>query len=458
MDLQSEIEARRARLAELKRKRNLAPKYETVITELYSNTPAPAISRATQSVTSQVDKPRDSGNSIKADGPTVTETAEDDKWIVRPPSPSQVLYKFLDDAWHTVERVSKNQGPANFIQLPFSSLENEETSDLKLFCEIRGSALDCDWSPHFPQLVASVSGSEITLWSLEALDSPEYRLQAATSTLRAVRFVPGQPHLIVACGAAGQLFAWDLRDGRYDVLPAIKSTKLGYPIVDLSIATAGRIVTVSDDGLVCTWMADRLVRPSQELRISSTIVPQCVAVNSQGSVAYVGGLDGSLTTLRLTPSLGAEPGVVSTVFPAHDGPLTSLVLRSPPAGSGCASYLMTCGLDWTLRLWRINAGDKGPQIVEKIQLNDAFPSAIAWRPNHPSQFAVVSDRWLQVWDLLQDTRMPLYADSHPATKVKWNVNIAATSLEGLRVLEVPKADASLADWQAFDRKFKVSLT
>lgn len=462
MDLQSEIEARRARLAELKKKRNVPPTYETIVTELFAHTPVPSVSRATQSV---IPETKQSANYVDAEvvgdlpqnESPKKNLADDREWILRPASPSQVLYKFLDDAWRTVERVSLNRGSPNFTELPHSSAKKEDITDLKQVCSFSGQAVDCDWSPQFPELVAVTSGAEIAIWSLDEPNSPEYRLHAPTSGLCAVRFVPGQPHLIVACSSTGQIFAWDLRDGRYGTLPAVRSLRSGYAIAGLSVATAGQVVTVTDDGLVCSWIADRLVRPQQELRISSTAVPRCVAVDAQGSHAYVGALDGSLTTLRLIPSLGAEPGISSTISTAHDGPITSLSLRAPPAGSGCAPYLMTCGLDWTLRLWRLDAEGHEPQIVEKIQMRDAFPSALAWRPGHPSQFAVVSDRWLQVWDLLQDTKNPLYADPHPATNVKWLVNIAAVSPEGLRVLEVPKADASLPDWQAFDAKYKINL-
>ncbi|KAG7696404.1 hypothetical protein KL949_003487 [Ogataea haglerorum] len=108
-----------------------------------------------------------------------------------------------------------------------------------------------DWSPHYPELVAAAySGTHrpccIVVWNTRTL-APEFSLQTYTD-VAVVKFVKSRSNQLLAGGVDGRLYLYEFDSStKYPVASTASSGK--YPVVAI-LETSNSVVGVSSDGAV----------------------------------------------------------------------------------------------------------------------------------------------------------------------------------------------------------------
>ncbi|KAG7805819.1 hypothetical protein KL921_005250 [Ogataea angusta] len=109
-----------------------------------------------------------------------------------------------------------------------------------------------DWSPHYPELIAAAyTGAHrpcsIVVWNTLTL-APEFSLQTYTD-ITEVKFVKSRSNQLLAGGVDGRLYLYEFDSAtRYPVSSTASSGK--YPVVAI-LETSNSVVSVSSDGAVC---------------------------------------------------------------------------------------------------------------------------------------------------------------------------------------------------------------
>lgn len=87
-------------------------------------------------------------------------------------------------------------------------------------------------------------------------------------------FSPYHPNFIIATTYSGQVLLFDTRAKSLPVLKSPLSDGHSHPVYSSKIVgtqNAHDLVTVSSDGLMCSWQFDMLAKPVDKLDIISTL-------------------------------------------------------------------------------------------------------------------------------------------------------------------------------------------
>ncbi|SCV74910.1 BQ2448_7939 [Microbotryum intermedium] len=341
---------------------------------------------------------------------------------------------------------------------------------------VRGRSITAvDWSPKFPELfVASYNKTSLTVnepdgivcvWNLHLRERPEYVFHAQSDVL-SVCFSPFHPNLIIGGTYSGQILLWDTRSKHpYAVFKTpLSAAGHTHPVYSLSIVGtqhAHNLISASTDGTVCAWTLDLLARPHETLTLThpthsktDEVSITALAFPSGDAASFcVGTEEGNIYTAQRYDRAGSKAGLVMTeVYKAHSGPVTSLEFHPATGSVDLSDLFLSSGVDWTVKLWRwgqtgttnsINSSNNNNNTTTNLKTNPSSTSNpsttstsalnpkpnsgstlikplfsfedstdylfdVKWHPHHPSIFACVDGSGkFDLWNLNVDAEVPL---------------------------------------------------
>jgi dynein intermediate chain len=123
----------------------------------------------------------------------------------------------------------------------------------------------------------------ILLWSLAMRKAPEFTLTCQTEITSAV-FHKFNPKLVIGASFTGQILIWDTRGKSVPVLKTPPANKVHtHPIYCLGIngtTNSNNIVSVSNDGLLCTWSVSNLSKYTKRIELKKKKVKSDTPISS----------------------------------------------------------------------------------------------------------------------------------------------------------------------------------
>jgi len=273
----------------------------------------------------------------------------------------------------------------------------------------------------------------IAFWTLKSPEYPE-RIIEMDSGVTSLAFSKRLPFLLAVGTANGHFAIFDIRSDtdapllESGVSDSFKHKQSIWQVqwVDKGNDKDGEVVvSVSTDGKVKEWQLKKGLQCTDLMSLKQHIA------NEEDSSRWrpLHGKEGGLISREATglcfdfdPSsshlyyVGTGEGGIHSCstsyneqyirsFADHKGPVNRL--RSHPR---CPGIFLTCGEDWTVRLWNANLSSRKNRSVLTCLQSDLRSSVndIAWSPAEATVFAsVTSDGRIEVWDLGVDTMSPL---------------------------------------------------
>jgi len=273
----------------------------------------------------------------------------------------------------------------------------------------------------------------IAFWTLKSPEYPE-RIIEMDSGVTSLAFSKRLPFLLAVGTANGHFAIFDIRSDtdapllESGVSDSFKHKQSIWQVqwVDKGNDKDGEVVvSVSTDGKVKEWQLKKGLQCTDLMSLKQHIA------NKEDSSRWrpLHGKEGGLISREATglcfdfdPSsshlyyVGTGEGGIHSCstsyneqyirsFADHKGPVNRL--RSHPR---CPGIFLTCGEDWTVRLWNANLSSRKNRSVLTCLQSDLRSSVndIAWSPAEATVFAsVTSDGRIEVWDLGVDTMSPL---------------------------------------------------
>lgn len=151
---------------------------------------------------------------------------------------------------------------------------------------------------------------------------------------------------------------------------------------------------------------------------------------SETATFWVGTEEGNVYAANRYDRAGSKAGLVqTTVYRGHEGPVLGMDFHPGQEGAvELGELFLTCGVDWTVKLWRTALGTKGASkgtnsttttatsrtagsVVEPIlsfEEADDYVYDVKWHPHHPALFGSVDGAGkFDLWNLNVDTEVPL---------------------------------------------------
>ena len=308
-----------------------------------------------------------------------------------------------------------------------------------------------DWSSIQNDLFLSAfSGTEdfnqqsglIQLWSLSNRKKPDYIINYQTELTSAI-FYKDNPKLVIGGSVTGQIMFWDISAGK--AVPEQKSplgigednTSHCYPIHCLAIVGKdNNLISISTDGVLCEWSLSNLQMPinryvlnpnnmfEQDKDNSNEIGPLCVGACQSSNSIIIGCDENDIYNIKLEEKkynvIDSYKGSKGPIFCVDPHPL------SPEGGNSFSDLFLSCGADWTTKLWSTSQPDE--PLLTFNQSKD-YVYSTKWHPINPSIFATADGSgYIDLWDLNRDKEIPTFRYD-----LKTAVNRLAWSSDGKRL-------------------------
>lgn len=332
-----------------------------------------------------------------------------------------------------------------------------------------------DWSTHHPELsMAAYGNSEEAVYDPEGVvlvwnskyktTVPEHRFHCQSS-VTASCFAKFHPNLVIGGTYSGQIVVWDNRSSRRTAQRSKLSTAAHtHPVYCIDIVgsqNAHNLMSISNDGKVCSWSLDMLSQPLEAFEMqhkqAKSVAVMCMSFqhNNVNNFA-VGSEDGSVYTACRH---GSKTGI-SEHFEGHKGPVSGIDFNKSTSQMDFSHVLLTSSLDWTIKLWSIKDSQK--TCLHSFEDRNDCVYDVAWSPVHPSLFASADCGGnLDVWNINTDVEEPIVSATLPsqfsANKLRWNGNgtqiAVGDSVGGVYLYDVGEQIASPRpdDWNRFVR-------
>jgi len=295
-----------------------------------------------------------------------------------------------------------------------------------------------DWSKHHPELcMAAYGNSEETGYDPEGVvliwnskyktTTPECRFHCQSS-VTASCFAKFHPNLVIGGTYSGQIVLWDNRashrTAQRSKLSTAAHTHPVYCIGTVGTENAHNLMSISNDGKVCSWSLDMLAQPSEAFELqhkqAKSVAVMCMSIprNKINNFA-VGSEDGAVYTAC---RLGSKTGI-SDQFEGHTGPVSGIDFNKSTEQLDFSHFMLTCSLDWTIKLW--STKDSQKTFLHSFEDRNDCVYDVAWSPVHPALFASADGGGnLDVWNINSDVEEPVVSaklpSQHAANKLKWN--------------------------------------
>lgn len=272
------------------------------------------------------------------------------------------------------------------------------------------------------------------------------------SDVLSVRFSPYNPNYVFGGTYTGQVLLWDTRNRHPNPALASPLSAVGHthPIYSLDLVGsmhAHSLVSASMDGTVCSWATDGKFREpasiidlhgpagtkNEDISITSMGFPQ-----GENNTFWVGTEEGRVYAALREAAGGRKAGLIQTeVYQGHNGPVTGLDFHPVAGAVDLSDLFLTCGVDWTVRLWQKGAGGGASAVAAVGGAAGASPAAAAtktkssqighdpllvfeeaddyiydvkWHPHHPALFGSVDGAGkFNLWNMNEDTEVSSFA-------------------------------------------------
>jgi len=377
--------------------------------------------------------------------PKPRELTEDEKRNIES---SEEYLQFLARSVRVIERALAEEVD---IFTDYVGEEAEEALDASEKLKLRRSFFDerwskhrvnlsLDWSPQFPELLLASYGTNeeaphepegvVLVWNSKfKTETPEFVFHCQSSVTSAC-FAKFNPHLVVGGTYSGQIVLWDNRSSKRTPvqrtpLSAVAHTHPVYCVNVVGTQNAHNLISLSNDGKMCSWSLDMLSQPQDTLDLSQAKASKPVAVTSMdfptGDVNnfIIGSEEGSIYTASRH---GSKAGI-NGVFDGHQGPITGIDCHHVQGPIDFSHLFLTASCDWTIKLWSSKSEQMGVTNRSFLHSFEDFADYVldvAWSPIHPATFACVDITGrLDLWNLNNDTEVPT-ASIRPAHNVALN--------------------------------------
>ncbi|KAK2140507.1 hypothetical protein LSH36_1333g00017 [Paralvinella palmiformis] len=258
-----------------------------------------------------------------------------------------------------------------------------------------------DWSVQHPELlVASYNNNEdaahepdgvALIWNIRyKKTTPEYVFHCQSAVMSSC-FAKFHPNLIIGGTYSGQIVLWDNRSNKKTPvqrtpLSAAAHTHPVYCVDMVGTQNAHNLISVSNDGKVCSWGLDMLSQPQDSMELihkqSRSAAVMCFSFLSGDVNNFVIGTEE--TAVYTACRHGSKAGI-SDIFEAHNGPVTGIDCHTIPGQIDFSHYFITSSFDWSVKLWNIK--DNKP--LHSFEDNNDYVYDTMWSPIHPALFAML---------------------------------------------------------------------
>ncbi|KAK8798669.1 hypothetical protein WA158_007754 [Blastocystis sp. Blastoise] len=357
---------------------------------------------------------------------------------------SSSLNEFVISSSRIVERVLSNveeYDPLNDYTQDINKLSggNEQLNILGSFyadsiCRKR-AVTSIDWSPHHKELFLAsynqqLSDSEqwnslnnasadgcICIWNMNMPTRYESIFTSSSPVLCAA-FHPYNSYLLYGGCYNGKLLMWDVRQKAIPINKSdIRKSGHTHPIYSIGFtgpSSSCNIITASTDGTVCLWNPEQIIEPnyatpltvatSEKSTTTTDVGVTCLSVpDTDSSYFYVGSEDGKLHSVQI----GGNKASITNSVPLHTTPILSM--SSHPNKTNqlkvLGDLLLTCSMDWTVKLWRPSCGME-PLYTFETSRNYVY--GVHWSPSHPSLFASSTGNGnVELWNIADSVEHPV---------------------------------------------------
>ena len=267
------------------------------------------------------------------------------------------------------------------------------------------------------------------------------------SDVLSVRFSPYNPNYVFGGTYTGQVLLWDTRNRHPNPALASPLSAVGHthPIYSLDLVGsthAHNLVSASTDGTVCSWATDGKFRePASTLDLLHPMNSKTddVSVTAMGfpqgenNTFWVGTEEGKVYAALQEAAGGRKAGLLQNeMYQGHNGPVTGLDFHPVAGAVDLSDLFLTCGVDWTVRLWQKGTGgasavsvgggsagggasaaaasSKSTQIKHEPLITfeeaDDYIYDVKWHPHHPALFGSVDGAGnFNLWNMNEDTEV-----------------------------------------------------
>lgn len=309
----------------------------------------------------------------------------------------------------------------------------------------------------------------VLMWSAAMRQRPEYTFHCQSAVL-AIATTEFAPTVVVGTTYSGQVVMWDTRAKSTPVQrSALSSNAHTYPVYSVAVVgtqNAHNLITISNNGRVCSWEMNKLVQPKETLDLKSKlsgakatakeveVAATCLATSAEEfNQFFVGSEDGTVCDCLRH---GAKAGV-NERFLGHFGPVTGIDLHSSKGAMDFSDLLLTSSADWTIKLW---SKKNPPDPIYTFEGGSDYIYDAKWSPVHPAVFASVDGTGsLDLWHLNEDSEMPRYkiqVSEHAMNRLRWSKDgrriVTGTTHGHVYLYDVAQEVAVPSDgeWQRFD--------
>ncbi|XP_070174428.1 cytoplasmic dynein 1 intermediate chain 2-like isoform X4 [Littorina saxatilis] len=294
-----------------------------------------------------------------------------------------------------------------------------------------------DWSAQHPELLLSSYGSNedatnvpdgvALIWNIKyKKDTPEYVFHCQSPVMSSC-FAKFHPNLVLGGTYSGQIVLWDNRvNKRTPVqrtpLSASAHTHPVYCITVVGTQNAHNLISVSNDGKLCSWSLDMLSQPQDSMELqhkqSKSVAATCSSFLSGDANNFI---VGSEECLVYSASRHGSKAGINEAYDAHQGPITAIDTHRVPGQIDFSPYFLSSSFDWTVKLWSI----KEQKYLCSFEDNSDYVSDVQWSPTNPALFSSVDIMGrLDLWHLNHETEVPtasVVVDTNVAlNKLRWH--------------------------------------
>jgi dynein intermediate chain len=181
----------------------------------------------------------------------------------------------------------------------------------------------------------------------------------------ATRFSDFHANLVIGSTYSGQILIWDTRVKALPVLrtplSSVGHTHPVYSMCMVGTQNAHNLITISTDGLMCSWQLDKLAQPAETLELTheshsgtDEVSVTCFGFpGNETTTFWVGTEEGNVYQANRYDRAGSKAGIYQLdAYNAHRGAITGLHFHPLSGPIDFSDLFLTSSVDWTIKLWR----------------------------------------------------------------------------------------------------------
>lgn len=190
-----------------------------------------------------------------------------------------------------------------------------------------------------------------------------------------------------------------------------------------------------------------LARPQETLELAHPQHPKTDEVSitsmafqgNETTTLLVGTEEGNIYAANRYDRAGAKAGLLpNETYKAHSGPVFGIDYHPLAGPIDFSDLFLSCGVDWTVRLWRSKGSSASSLSSQRNQASDSgqtisplhtFEEAndyvldARWHPQHPSVFGTVDAAGkFDLWNLNVDTEVPIVSTAVQSDSTRKGLN------------------------------------